>query len=149
MKKILICFNLLFLDKLSFRRSTTHSVAGISHHRFQGTGKSKRGMIIVLVGYGLLLCESNSTWKFSRGCSYTYRSKSGHTRIISRVTSLVQCFLFLENILATLLFSRLVYCMTQNPSQSIFFLCLLQLNIPHCRAISGRSGHTRSFFFME
>ena len=70
---------------------------------------------------GLLPCQSNSTCKFSRGCSYTYRSKSSHIKVISRVTSLVQCFLFLGNILATLPSGRLVFCMTQNPSQSIFF----------------------------
>ena len=98
---------------------------------------------------GLLPCQSNSTCKFSRSCSYTYRSKSSHIKVISRVTSLVQCFLFLGNILATIPSVRLVFCMTQNPSQ-ILFLCFLKLVMrPICRTISERSGHTRSFFFIE
>ena len=123
MKKILICLKFVVLRQTQFQK-VHHSFSRRNFPPSFPRNRKEQKRYDYSPGWiylGLLLCESNSTWKFSRGCSYTYRSKSGHTRVISPVTSHVQCFLFLENILATLLFSSLVYCMTQNPSQSIFF----------------------------
>ena len=76
-------------------------------------------MIIVLVGYNWGSCLVNAIQhgNFLAVVVIHTEVKAVTLRLFqSRVTSLVQCFLFLGNILATPLSGRLVYCMTQNPS---------------------------------
>lgn len=43
--------------------------------------------------------------------------------------------------------TSLVFVRLRTPVKAFFFLCFLQLVVPHCQAVAGRSGYTRSFFF--